>query len=69
MLSPVERLLYLFIRNEETTTLIDIYRFRGKDDAHTRRVLRRLTFLNLITIRTPKDQKRIRIIKLKKYIV
>lgn len=48
-LSPVERLLFNFIYKEGSRTLQEVMKFRGKDEAHTHRVLNRLIWYKLIT--------------------
>jgi len=71
MLTGLERLFYIFIKdNNNLTSLENLYLFYGKDDAYARRVIKRLILKKLITKIIPKERgrKMERYYKIKKYI-
>ena len=68
MLTGMEKLFYIFIRDNEKVELTDLYLFYGKDDAYARRVLRRLLLKKLIKKSISKTNQRIKIFEIKTYI-
>ena len=47
-LSPVEQLLFIFVKDKKQVMMEDIIKFRGKDSAHTTRVVNRMIWRKIL---------------------
>jgi len=65
-LSPVEQLFFNFIKGKDQVMMEDLIKFRGKDSAHTTRIVNRMIWRKIL--KRGKKIGRNRIIKVSKQV-